>query len=579
MPTELSLNCLVFRQALKNLVIIDILDTKNVADLRKLIKKETSPHFDNVPANQLDLFKVSIPLSDDDDSLTASFGSLRLDEQILGRPWLKLSQVFGDIHDDHVHVIVKPPDTHRTEPPPGEPLDVKQARDAFLEACGKNPPSSQGKPQQFRKHQKRSDRMIPCDRPYGASATIPVTLLHPVFGRFKDDCETYTPGKEDNALALELQKVMSDIYDDEDQRAKKVREVFGAVGIVLTRTKVGSTKYETDGDTLSGPHRFNLSDFKNEVACSGAEPYFQAGLYYVESTRDHATKVPNSGLPCILVLVFGPYMSFAGAAWTDRPNLQVLSPALPFHTHHSDTTLRTIAARHLGAYKRAVRSLEAYYRDELPSTTASSSLSPPDPRFPYPTRFTSLDDAAECVFEYVSQLDQDKLLFVARLLQGGRGNICIKFARRYSKDAHGFCASIGAAPRLLGFEVIPGGWFMVVMELLGEDYVNYFEYRRRPDFDRELTRPLLDEVKHSLTRLHDAGFVHGDVRNINLMFTKGSEAKFRLVDFDWAGTIGEVRYPMNVHFGDDLWRPDGAYDGELITTEHDLQMMERILDI
>jgi hypothetical protein len=31
---------------------------------------------------------------------------------------------------------------------------------------------------------------------------------------------------------------------------------------------------------------------------------------------------------------------------------------------------------------------------------------------------------------------------------------------------------------------------------------------------------------------------------------------------------------MNVHYADDLWRPEGARDGMLITCEHDIEMMD-----
>jgi hypothetical protein len=48
---------------------------------------------------------------------------------------------------------------------------------------------------------------------------------------------------------------------------------------------------------------------------------------------------------------------------------------------------------------------------------------------------------------------------------------------------------------------------------------------------------------------------------------------FKLVDFDWSGKIGEIRYPMNVFRGDSLWRPDGAEDGQLVLAEHDIQML------
>jgi hypothetical protein len=44
-----------------------------------------------------------------------------------------------------------------------------------------------------------------------------------------------------------------------------------------------------------------------------------------------------------------------------------------------------------------------------------------------------------------------------------------------------------------------------------------------------------------------------------------------LVDFDWAGRSGEARYP---HFmSRDVAWPPGASDGELITFEHDVHMV------
>ena len=51
---------------------------------------------------------------------------------------------------------------------------------------------------------------------------------------------------------------------------------------------------------------------------------------------------------------------------------------------------------------------------------------------------------------------------------------------------------------------------------------------------------------------------------------------FMLLDFDWAGKIGEAKYPMNVYVGPDLWRPNEVCDGELIRAEHDLQMLNAL---
>lgn len=50
-----------------------------------------------------------------------------------------------------------------------------------------------------------------------------------------------------------------------------------------------------------------------------------------------------------------------------------------------------------------------------------------------------------------------------------------------------------------------------------------------------------------------------------------------LLDFDWAGRIGEARYPMNLNRSEGLRRPDGACDGALILADHDIEMLEFII--
>jgi hypothetical protein len=65
--------------------------------------------------------------------------------------------------------------------------------------------------------------------------------------------------------------------------------------------------------------------------------------------------------------------------------------------------------------------------------------------------------------------------------------------------------------------------------------------------------------------------VHGDVRDANVMVKK-DRSGWKLVDFDWSGKIGQVRYPMNVNH--ELRRPEGANDGNLILADHDIEMLD-----
>ena len=111
---------------------------------------------------------------------------------------------------------------------------------------------------------------------------------------------------------------------------------------------------------------------------------------------------------------------------------------------------------------------------------------------------------------------------------------------------------------------------MVVMDCIAK------EFARIDTVESALTSELYDMVLEEASLLHQAGYVHGDLRDTNLMVREGAEHEFMLLDFDWAGTIGEIRYPRNVNTGPDLWRPADAYDGELIKAEHDIAMIRHM---
>lgn len=262
-------------------------------------------------------------------------------------------------------------------------------------------------------------------------------------------------------------------------------------------------------------------------------------------------------------------MSFSGAVWSSRPNVQVLSPTLPLFWHHTDTELPDMAARYLGALRKAIHSLERCYEETFGHLMPPSPISQvPDPVFPYPCAYTCIDTSSKQTFTYLLQMGMGDrtLLFAAEAEDGSI--ICVKFVRSYSKEAHVWCASAGFAPKLKGYESVAGGWYMVVMENITQDYCQLRESKTPGDYQRGIT--------HSLFTLHQAGYVHGDVRDINIMVRRDGSSEYKFVDFDWSGKIDEVVYPRNLFRGPDLWRPDGARDGLLIQAEHDVQMLEKI---
>lgn len=85
--------------------------------------------------------------------------------------------------------------------------------------------------------------------------------------------------------------------------------------------------------------------------------------------------------------------------------------------------------------------------------------------------------------------------------------------------------------------------------------------------------PLKEAITSLIEELHkyNGGYVHGDLRDTNVVV--GDDNQFMLFDFDWAGPIEKACYPMYVN-RTDVRRPEGAYGGEKIVVEHDLEMLK-----
>jgi hypothetical protein len=155
---------------------------------------------------------------------------------------------------------------------------------------------------------------------------LPLSLLHPIFGEFVDDAENYVPTPDDVPFFLAFVKAMVDVYKVEDGRRLTVSEIFENHKMYIKPTSIG--KFGTDGDLSSGKFRYAIFEFKNEIGATGAEPFFQAILYYLEATRKFAGEHSNSVLPCIIILIFGA-LPFLDPSFILSYTLQALTSHLP----------------------------------------------------------------------------------------------------------------------------------------------------------------------------------------------------------------------------------------------------------
>ena len=234
--------------------------------------------------------------------------------------------------------------------------------------------------------------------------------------------------------------------------------------------------------------------------------------------------------------------------------------------------MQEMAARTFGALKIALEKLtDMYSKPILFLVTPTWS-----PLCPY-RHYTDSNNDTETFTYNMNQDFRRNLVFFGKTDRGVP--ICIKFVKRYSPEAHRFCARKGHAPELIAYEKLPGAWYMVVMGALA-----IYPYSRRigsykhftPHFYPSLELKQLEEAVTALIGdLHNEGYVHGDLRDVNLLVRHDAQDRtkgFMLIDFDWAGEVHKTRYPRLVD-RELVRRPSGAQDGMEILKDHDLEML------
>ena len=122
-----------------------------------------------------------------------------------------------------------------------------------------------------------------------------------------------------------------------------------------------------------GDFGYAILEGKLEIGSGGAEPLFQSGWYYTYFVRDKLERYPQSNSPCLIILQvyfikslmrltftkirsIGAHIGFAGAVWTDRPHLEILSCptyVLPLIRYPHEEPDRSLLVRREESYPRS----------------------------------------------------------------------------------------------------------------------------------------------------------------------------------------------------------------------------------
>lgn len=149
--------------------------------------------------------------------------------------------------------------------------------------------------------------------------------------------------------------------------------------------------------------------------------------------------------------------------------------------------------------------------------------------------------------------------------------VIIKFCERYSEVAHKLLDGMGYPPKLYCCSDVSSRFKMVVMEFVeGTPICDYFSQEglgKKQD--------ILAACWCALQGLHDKNLCHGDFRfrETNVLIRKNGNVC--VLDYDWAGRMGQVRYPGFMNHTHLTW-PCGASDEELITREHDIYWLHQL---
>ena len=284
--------------------------------------------------------------------------------------------------------------------------------------------------------------------------------------------------------------------------------------------------------------------------------------------------------PTFIIGGSGPYLSILGAVITDKYIAQRLTSGLEWlglaRAFEGGRVYRIAQA--FEALRRAVEGLDEFY-DELSKQDLKLVDGEPHPRFyPHITKFTDPISKTAEEFEYLRQLTpSNKSPFLVKLKSSGNLAV-VKFVERYGAGAHRLLAGAGMAPRLLFCGSIDGQHNIENLDTkrafglhLQSPRIVVMEYIEVTRGEALMAKPkdTYAQVKVMVEKLHNSGYVFGDLRPPNVVFVA---SKAFLVDFDWAGKHGEAFYPMEL--GEGITKYCGGRDLKIIAKEHDLALLD-----
>lgn len=470
-------------------------------------------------------------------------------------------------------------------------------------------PSAGAKSDSFRDFQRKRPLYNGRYNPDSSTETIapPIEIFHPVFSHFLDDVSNSDLDVPQSVLdaTRDLMKKSAGIYSSERTRRTALNKAFcdaisfGCSQIVnLDLTSPDDVALLNIGPPINESAALLVKEDKKLMG-EGCDPTLQvamsAGRFWSQPNVctcritsslvtahlifcvQHKFIREHTCCPTLLVAFGGPWLVVMGSIFTDKLICQNLTDMIWLGFDRAllyEDRLRS-AARVLYALARGLIKLQEYY-----TSLTTTQLDPLSGFFPSATSYYDKVQQAQVRFQYVRFLQELSSTCVTLLARtADQKDIVVKFVERYGEDAHVFLAGRRYAPALLYLGPIgPGPTYgrlsMVVMEYVVGETLNCLKPGASGTNLGGPVHNLFRSLRVVVEILHEEGFVFGDLRPPNIMVTPLNAIK--LIDFDWAGKVGVVKYPLLMSSG--IAWPSGATGGALITKQHDRDMIQAIED-
>ncbi|KAG8835764.1 hypothetical protein FRC17_001158 [Serendipita sp. 399] len=417
--------------------------------------------------------------------------------------------------------------------------------------------------------------------------SLPLCILHPIFAQFIATYEGVLPDHPRiplvHQIAHQLCLSMSEKFTEEHHRSEKfLRDIEPLFSEFETEVLIESDhRLEANASKVDmALEGFILGEIKMEF--STGDPYMQVSRSYQAQVHKYiAQNWENDGFPHLLICLLGPIIFVAGGFLDgERTIVEPLTDPclmLPDYSKRRQNHLARILCATMEAFETL--KLARSKINKQGSLKCSPAAIEGTPRV-----YLSFSDfeGKTHALTFLKRLDNGilpptNLFFLAKSPINSDNPLLVKLVESecYGIDAHRALAQSSVAPFLFGFAKVKGSFMAIVMEYLdpSDGWMTLFEYKEQNG--SIAGQPLHPQLAGLLSTMKQKHIVHGDLRPANIMVRNfnGGELEVKIIDFDWAGTRGEARYPV-IRNPEIRWP---GRSGELIGEDDDSILLKQTL--